>query len=218
MKNNIMVSFIAGALLFGSAGVFAGQYIATENPFPIKLNGQDINIEGYNIDGSTYFKLRDIADVVGGFDVEFSNNTILLQKPSDIEIYCNILNSISEISQSSYEIYNNALGDYVSYRNGTLVGMIDSYLEISNEHYAELKGRILTQKGLVATITDTIDCTELNLLLNDTEELIDYYIDNSSLQEFDALWERNNEDEDAIPFNKFYAIKQRAENLLNSAK
>lgn len=76
MKKSNIASFIAGAIIFGSVGVFAGQYNATDNPFPIQLNGNDVSIEGYNIDGSTYFKLRDIADVVGGFWVNFYDNTI----------------------------------------------------------------------------------------------------------------------------------------------
>ncbi|MDD6563927.1 MAG: hypothetical protein PUF08_02475 [Clostridiales bacterium] len=67
-------------MVFGTIGVFAGQYIATDNPFPIQLNGSNVSMEGYNIDGSTYFKLRDIADTVGGFSVDFNNNTIQLSK------------------------------------------------------------------------------------------------------------------------------------------
>ena len=79
MKKQI-ISFTLGALIFGTAGVFAGQYVATENPFPVQLNGENVSIEGYNINDSTYFKLRDIADVVGGFEVGFNNNTIQLSK------------------------------------------------------------------------------------------------------------------------------------------
>lgn len=66
--------------MFGVAGVFAAQYAATGNPFPIQLNGQSVELEGYNINDNTYFKLRDIADVVGGFSVDFQNNTIRLSK------------------------------------------------------------------------------------------------------------------------------------------
>lgn len=76
MKRNNIICFIAGAMIFGSAGVLAGQYTATDNSFPVKLNGNNVQIEGYNIEGSTYFKLRDIADVVGSFEVGFQNNTI----------------------------------------------------------------------------------------------------------------------------------------------
>ena len=78
MKRKFITGFICGAVAFGTVGVFAGQFIATENTFPIQLNGKDISMDGYNIDGNTYFKLRDISDIVGGFDVGFSNSTIQL--------------------------------------------------------------------------------------------------------------------------------------------
>lgn len=80
MKKNFIASFMAGALLFGTAGVFAGQYVATENPFHVQLNGENVDIEGYNIEGSTYFKLRDIAALFDCFDVDFFDNTIQLSK------------------------------------------------------------------------------------------------------------------------------------------
>lgn len=77
MKKTIL-SFILGAMLFGSVGVFAGQYVVNPNRFPITLDGENIEIEGYNINDSTYFKLRDIASIVGGFDVDFQDDTIIL--------------------------------------------------------------------------------------------------------------------------------------------
>lgn len=82
MKNKFIAGFVCGAVVFGMIGAFAAQYSATDNPFPVKLNGQDINIEGYNINDETYFKLRDIADAVGGFSVDFNDNTIILTKDS----------------------------------------------------------------------------------------------------------------------------------------
>lgn len=80
MKKHFITGFISGALIFGVVGALAATYTATDNPFPIKLNGNDVQMEGYNIEGSTYFKLRDIADVVGGFEVGFQDNTIQLSK------------------------------------------------------------------------------------------------------------------------------------------
>lgn len=80
MKHRFIIGFTCGALIFGAVGVFAGQYIATENSFPVKLNGNNIQLEGYNIEGSTYFKLRDISNEIGGFNVDFQNNEILLSK------------------------------------------------------------------------------------------------------------------------------------------
>lgn len=65
---------ITGAILCLSISALAN-FEAIPNAFPIKLNGNDISLEGYNINGSTYFKLRDIGDKVG-FGVDFADNTI----------------------------------------------------------------------------------------------------------------------------------------------
>lgn len=74
------IAGIATGVILSCSVALAVNYTATENTFPIQLNGENVNVEGYNIDGSTYFKLRDIADTVGGFDVDFNNNTIQLSK------------------------------------------------------------------------------------------------------------------------------------------
>lgn len=82
MKRNFLTGFVAGALIFGSIAAFSQGviYQAEKNIYPVQLNGQNVSIDGYNIDGYTYFKLRDISAVVGGFDVDFQNDTILLSK------------------------------------------------------------------------------------------------------------------------------------------
>lgn len=96
MKKQI-ISFVIGAMIFGTIGVFAGQYVATENPFPVQLNGDNVSIEGYNINDNTYFKLRDISSVVGGFDVDFNNNTIQLSK--DGYVYDNTISESVDFSK-----------------------------------------------------------------------------------------------------------------------
>lgn len=80
MRKQFITGFISGALLCGAIGVGAAVFEAHTNSFPIQLNGENITMEGYNINGYTYFKLRDIADTVGGFSVDFANNTIQLAK------------------------------------------------------------------------------------------------------------------------------------------
>ncbi|NDO19966.1 hypothetical protein FMM68_09895 [Lachnospiraceae bacterium MD329] len=67
--------FISGVIIASTVGAMAASYTATENTFPIKVNGQNVQMEGYNIEGSTYFKLRDIGDKMG-FDVGFENGII----------------------------------------------------------------------------------------------------------------------------------------------
>lgn len=78
MKKRFITGFVSGAVVFGMLGAMAATYVANDNPFPIKLDGKDVSIEGYNIDDYTYFKLRDIADAVGGFEVDFKDDTIVL--------------------------------------------------------------------------------------------------------------------------------------------
>ncbi len=73
----LISGIIIGAVLGTAIGGFAVNSIV-DNPFPVVVNGEKKNIEGYNIDDRTYFKLRDIADAVGGFSVDFKDNTILI--------------------------------------------------------------------------------------------------------------------------------------------
>ncbi|MCH5210400.1 MAG: hypothetical protein J1F01_05485 [Oscillospiraceae bacterium] len=93
-KKELIAGILIGAVVTGT-GAFAVQYVATDNPFPVKLDGNNVNIQGYNIEGSTYFKLRDVADAVGGFDVDFKDNTIVLTK-----------NSTPTISTPQKDVYN----------------------------------------------------------------------------------------------------------------
>ncbi len=93
-KKDVAIGIIIGMTIMG-AGAAAVQYTASDNPFPVQLNGENVQMEGYNINDSTYFKLRDIADIVGGFGVDFHNNTIQLSK--DGYVYDN-----SEIDYSKY--------------------------------------------------------------------------------------------------------------------
>ncbi len=80
---------VTGIIITCSIGVLAAQYTATENKFPVKVNGMETAMEGYNINGSTYFKLRDICDRLG-FNVDFQDNTIYIgniPKSGDIKFY-----------------------------------------------------------------------------------------------------------------------------------
>lgn len=85
MKKRFIAGFVSGAVAFGALGALAANIAATTNTFPITLDGENVSIEGYNIDGYTYFKLRDIADAVGGFNVDFQNDTIVLNSEQDAQ-------------------------------------------------------------------------------------------------------------------------------------
>ena len=78
MKKSFVTGFISGAAAFTMAGVLAANMVTTPNAYPVQLDGKTVTIEGYNVDDYTYFKLRDIADAVGGFSVDFKDDTIVL--------------------------------------------------------------------------------------------------------------------------------------------
>ena len=77
------LGFIIGGVICSALTGFAVEYAITANPFPIRVDGVAKSIEGYNINDSTYFKLRDIADAVGGFTVGFVNNTITISTQAE---------------------------------------------------------------------------------------------------------------------------------------
>ena len=44
-----------------------------ENSAPIYADGEKVKMTAYNINGSTYFKIRDLADIVG-FSVDWDGD------------------------------------------------------------------------------------------------------------------------------------------------
>lgn len=78
MKNckQFICGAVIGAVTALSITVLA-EYIINPNPYPVKVNGEQVGIEGYNINDSTYFKLRDIGERVG-FSVNFVNDQIVI--------------------------------------------------------------------------------------------------------------------------------------------
>lgn len=113
MKQKFIMGFVCGALLFGVVGVCAGQYVATENSFPIKLNGQGVDLKGYIINDNTYFKLRDIGKEVG-FDVNFNDNTILITTEVDKSMEHNST-TVPNTSSIKYESIDGS--EYISVKD-----------------------------------------------------------------------------------------------------
>lgn len=79
-----IIGLILGGIIFGSFTIFAENlFNVTINPFKIKVNGTECSIEGYNINGNSYFKLRDIGEHIG-FDVDFKEGTILIETSNNV--------------------------------------------------------------------------------------------------------------------------------------
>lgn len=81
MKKNFITGFIAGGIICATVTGFAVEYAVSVNPFPVKVNGVETSIQGYNINDETYFKLRDVSAAVGGFEVGFEDNAIIVNTP-----------------------------------------------------------------------------------------------------------------------------------------
>ena len=69
---------LAGVSVTVGATVYAQNMEVKTNTIPVKVNGQPVELKGYNIGGHTYFQLRDIGDATG-FKTEFKNNTIFIR-------------------------------------------------------------------------------------------------------------------------------------------
>ena len=80
-----MKKFICGLLIGVIISSLVGAYAVNQiydNPYSIYVNGEPKQIQGYNIDGYSYFKLRDIAQATNKFDVDFRNNNVIINTSS----------------------------------------------------------------------------------------------------------------------------------------
>lgn len=80
----LVFGILIGALL-ATGIVYAVEYVIEPNPYQMTLNGEPVWMEGYNINGYSYFKLRDIGEKVG-FSVDFLEDKVVIdtetQQPS----------------------------------------------------------------------------------------------------------------------------------------
>jgi len=61
---NFVIGFIIGAVIFGSTAAIATGIVANRTTSKVVVNGTEVSVEAYNINGSNYFKLRDIGQAV----------------------------------------------------------------------------------------------------------------------------------------------------------
>jgi surface antigen len=78
-KLSFIAGFALGALAFGGIGAFAASVIATPAASKVFADGAEVQVEAYNIDGSNYFKLRDIAKIADiAVDYDGGSNTVTI--------------------------------------------------------------------------------------------------------------------------------------------
>ncbi|MCI8521394.1 MAG: hypothetical protein HFE50_07865 [Clostridia bacterium] len=179
------LKFTTLGILIGAAATLSitalADYIVVPNSFPVKVNGQTVQVEGYNINDSTYFKLRDVADAVGGFEVGFKDNTIIINtpnKPTPSPVPTPATHSASDITivkgedgndytSDGLRIKHTSEGDYVVKED--ILFKVMASQGISGYDFA---GKYFYKKGSKENILDNIPLhPEHNLLIP-----VEYYI------------------------------------------
>ena len=76
----LSTGIVIGALLFGAVPAIAAGVAAVLSSQPVTVDGKPVRITAYNIDGSNYFKLRDIAAVLDvGVWFDAAENTVRIE-------------------------------------------------------------------------------------------------------------------------------------------
>ena len=77
-SGSFFAGFLCGAFLFGGATAYAAGIIAEPSSHRVFVDGKEVHIEGYGIEGHNYFKLRDIGAQLG-FNVYWDDETQTVQ-------------------------------------------------------------------------------------------------------------------------------------------
>lgn len=83
-KNGILISPGAAYVSIGGELVddISGNLDVVENNTPVFVNGNQVAVTSYNINGSAYFKIRDIADIID-MDIEWDDATQIMNLVAD---------------------------------------------------------------------------------------------------------------------------------------
>ena len=89
VMKKFLIGLICGILISSSTVMAYQSYVAYKNEYSVFVDGQESDIDGYNINGYTYFKLRDIGKYIG-FNVDFKEGDII------INTYQNDINDLEQ--------------------------------------------------------------------------------------------------------------------------
>jgi len=78
-KGHFIAGFLLGAVMFGGSIAFAAGITASPTTSKILVDGKEVKVEAYNINGRNYLQLRDMAAVVDfGVIWDGDNNQVLI--------------------------------------------------------------------------------------------------------------------------------------------
>ena len=78
----LIAGILIGITLFGGSSVLAARITVERSTNRIYVDGQEVSLTAYNINGNNYVKLRDIGEQVG-FNVYWDSNTKCVQVESE---------------------------------------------------------------------------------------------------------------------------------------
>ncbi len=133
MKRNFSgfaAGLLCGALLFGGSAAYAAGVIAT--PFSeldqrVTLDGQEIELTGYNINGNNYFKLRDIGEQVG-FNVSWNGSARTVEIDTTTGYSEDAPAGAAAVPQSDAALFIPKAGDGILCDDGTVYEIKDMTL------------------------------------------------------------------------------------------
>lgn len=125
---------VVGAVLFGGSVAYGAGILAERSYQPIYVDGQQVSLEAYAINGHNYVKLRDVGQAVG-FEVYWDNATGSVQMVSD-QPYTGL---------SPIQALAPAVQDHSQQANpAAFVG------ELSQENYDAIRDTIVNREAILA--------------------------------------------------------------------
>jgi len=121
---------IAGVIVTVAVTAFAADTLkVVPNPFPVLIDGVKTEVEGYNINGSTYLKLRDFEKV--GLGVDFKDNQIIITTKQEViesESAKKEGDAVSEIINTKYKGYDAVIKDGVTFVSYEIFRYAEEYM------------------------------------------------------------------------------------------
>ncbi len=129
-----IVGLLTGAVLVSGGAAYAAGITVRYNPQTVDLDGTDIQMEAYAIDGHNYVKLRDIGQAVG-FNVYWANNTVHID--SDAPYTGEAPGKPETASSQDYSTPTNAPDGVAIAPDGTITSKVITQAAWSREDFSQ---------------------------------------------------------------------------------
>ncbi|HEX2925073.1 MAG TPA: hypothetical protein VHP38_02245 [Ruminiclostridium sp.] len=174
MKKYI-AGLLSGIIIAMSVTAFAAVELKViPNPYPVMIDGTKADVQGYNINGSTYLKLSDLK--VTGLNAKFANKQITISKAQ--ESTETTKDGTTKMTSDSLKIYTIDDKEYVSMRDVCKLYSKFSYgipEGLSPEDKALAFKKITSRDQFTTSYKDLIPRMEFFIYEGATYVSVDYY-------------------------------------------